>query len=57
MSAVISALGRIFRVKFQPTSLDDFVYIEEVAKQIYDEDLNCECSLNSFKDTVHPCDA
>ena len=45
MSAIISALGRIFRVKFQQTSLDDFAYIDEVSKQIYDDDLNRESFL------------
>lgn len=46
LSAVVAALGRIFRVKFQQTSIDEFVYIDEIAKQIYDQYSNLKLDLN-----------
>ncbi|XP_066922247.1 LOW QUALITY PROTEIN: ubiquitin conjugation factor E4 B-like [Clytia hemisphaerica] len=47
MSTIISTIGKIFHAKFQQTTIDDFVYIEEIAQQIYEENSrNVKADLN-----------
>ena len=43
MISTISTLGRIFRVKFQQTISNDFVFVEDIKNRIYDDNEKCKC--------------
>ena len=42
MPSIISTLGKIFRVKFQQTISNEFIFVEEISKEIFDQDEKCK---------------